>query len=166
MAGKPLIPLATFGAIDIDAANGCLREWGHKMGPINRPGMSKEWCHGLFQGSEIVAVTVAATLIQPAVGGGHGLPMTRDNTIELARLCAVRPGLCRVALRLWREFFLPDLRKPFAISYQDADLHSGQTYRFDGWKRIGFSHSGTDQRTGRLGRDKWIWMWEVKEQQP
>lgn len=163
MTTRPLIPLATFGSIDLESANGCLREWGHKMGPCNRPGVSKEWSHGLFHGGDLVAVTVAATLIQPAVGGDHEYPMTRDNTIELARLCAVRPGLCRVALRLWREFFLPDLGRRYAISYQDADLYTGQTYRFDGWKRISRSRSGTDQRSGRKGRDKWVWMWEVSQ---
>ncbi len=44
-------------------------------------------------------------------------------------------------------------------SYQDADMHSGNTYRFDGWTRIGFSSSGTDIRSGRKGRRKWIWHW-------
>ena len=94
------------------------------------------------------------------IGGEHGLPLSRDNTIELARLCAVRSGICRVALRLWREMFFRDLGVPFAISYQDADLHSGATYRTDGWKRIGFTRSGTDQRSGRKGRKKYVWLWE------
>ena len=86
--------------------------------------------------------------------------LVRDNTIELARLCATRSGLCRVALRLWREFVFPTLGYQVAVSYQDADLHNGSTYRFDGWRRVGFSRGGSvDQRTGRVGRNKWIWVW-------
>lgn len=45
------------------------------------------------------------------------------------------------------------------MSYQDADLHNGHTYRFDGWERVGYSHSGNDYRTGRRGRRKWVWLW-------
>jgi hypothetical protein len=101
---------------------------------------------------------MAASLIRECVGGGLG-QLTRANTIELARLCAVRPGLCRVALRLWREFVFPRMGYEVAISYQDADLHNGNTYRFDGWTREAFSHSGTDKRSGRKGRNKWIWVW-------
>ena len=50
-----------------------------------------------------------------------------------------------------------------AISYQDADLHNGDTYRFDGWKREGYSSSGNDSRSGRKGRNKWIWVWTRKQ---
>ena len=85
--------------------------------------------------------------------------MNRDNTIELSRLCASRGGLCRVALRLWREFVFPAMGYEFAVSYQDADLHNGNTYRFDGWERVGRARSGTDTRSGRPGRDKWVWVW-------
>jgi hypothetical protein len=90
--------------------------------------------------------------------------MTRANTIELARLCASRSGLCRVALRLWREGVFPLFGVQYAMSYQDADLHSGNTYRFDGWRRVAFSSSGTDQRSGRKGRRKWIWQWEKQKE--
>jgi hypothetical protein len=54
---------------------------------------------------------------------------------------------------------LPGLPFRVAISYQDAALHSGNLYRFDGWQRRAFSHSGTDTRSGRPGRDKWIWVY-------
>ena len=104
-------------------------------------------------------MTTTAHLICKCVGGGMR-HLTRENTIELARLCAVRPGLCRVALRLWREGVFPLLGYQTAISYQDADLHNGNTYRFDGWQRIAYSRSGTDTRSGRKGRNKWIWLWE------
>lgn len=107
---------------------------------------------------QIVAVATSSSLIRECVGGGlkH---LTRQNTIELSRLCAARSGLCRVMIRLWREFVFPQLGYEYAISYQDADLHTGNTYRFDGWKREARSRSGTDSRSGRKGRDKWIWVW-------
>jgi antitoxin VapB len=105
-------------------------------------------------------VAVHSNLISPRLGG-ELRHITRQNSVELSRLCASRPGLCRVVLRLWREFVFPALGKQYAVSYQDADLHNGNTYRFDGWKRLGFSRSGTDKRSGAKGRRKWIWVWGV-----
>jgi hypothetical protein len=152
-------PLVSFDEISLERANDCLRAWGHRMGPMER-GNAVGLHYALYENGEPVAVAMAASLIRECVGGGLG-HLTRDNTIELGRLCAARPGLCRVALRLWREFVLPRMGYPVAISYQDADLHNGNTYRFDGWTREAFSSSGTDQRSGRKGRRKWIWVWRV-----
>lgn len=154
-----LFPLVTFDQISLESANACLRSWGHKMGPMER-GNVAGLHYALFENGEPVAVAMAASLIRECVGGGLS-QLTRENTIELARLCAVRSGLCRVALRLWREFVLPRMGYPVAISYQDADLHNGNTYRFDGWTREAFSSSGTDSRSGKKGRRKWIWVWRV-----
>jgi len=151
-----LFPLARFDAVDLLQANELLSRWKHKMGPLNR-GNQGAWCHALIHGDEPVAVTTASYLIAPVVGNAPWL--TRDNTVELSRLCAARGGLCRVALRMWREFVFPALPFEFAVSYQDADLHNGDTYRFDGWKRVARSRSGPDTRSGRPGRDKWIWQW-------
>lgn len=145
-----------FVEIDLGLANEKLEEWGHAMGPLHR-GNQAAICHGLFFGCQLVAVTTTSTLISPQAAGGD---YTRENTCELSRLCADRAGICRVALRLWREAVFPDLPYTFALSYQDADLHSGNTYRFDGWKRVAFSHSGVDTRSGRRGRNKWIWVWQ------
>ena len=132
-----------------------LSKWGHKMGEIHR-GNQEGWNHVLLHGGIPVAVT-CASLIATTVGGAPFL--NRENCIELSRLCAVRPGLCRVMLRMWREFIFPSLGYANAISYQDAELHNGNTYRFDGWQRIGFSRSGTDTRSGRKGRSKYVWLW-------
>ena len=85
--------------------------------------------------------------------------MGREECCELSRLCCERPDLCRVVLRLWREFVFPATGKHWAISYQDAVAHTGNLYRFDGWVRLGKSRSGTDQRSGRRGRNKVIWGW-------
>lgn len=149
-------PIAELVPISLDQANVLLIEWKHKMGPLSR-GNQGAWCHALLHNGDPIAITTASYLIAARVGGAASL--TRDNTLELSRLCAARPGLCRVMLRMWREFVFPMLDFPVAMSYQDADLHTGNTYRFDGWKRVAFSHSGADTRSGRPGRDKWVWVW-------
>jgi len=152
-----LFPIASVSEIHLGEANVWLSAWGHKMGEIHR-GNARGWSHALFHNDMPVAVTVTSTLIRECVGGGLG-HLTRENTIELSRLCASRPGLCRVMIRLWREFIFPTTGYEFAISYQDADLHTGNTYRFDGWTRAAYSRSGTDSRSGRKGRNKWVWVW-------
>jgi|ERR1019366_131020 hypothetical protein len=157
-----LFPIVSFCAIPLAEANELLVAWGHKMGPLCRPqfGVSADVCHGLYYGADAVAVTTSSRLISASLG--KQLPqMTRDNTLELSRLCACRSGLCRVALRLWREFVFADSGYLYAISYQDADLHNGNTYRFDGWRHVGDSRSGTDMRSGRAGRNKKIWAWSA-----
>lgn len=151
-----LRPMVTFEAIKLEQANALLATWGHKMGPCLR-GNARGWSHALLHEGQPVALTVTANLIADAVGGAPGL--NRANTVELARLCAVRSGLCRVAIRLWREFVFPALGYKYAVSYQDADLHQGHTYRFDGWQRIARSRSGVDTRSGRVGRDKYVWLY-------
>ncbi len=143
----------------IAEANQELVRWGHKMCPMNRPDYGDVTAQGLYHDGRIVALTCTAGLVRETVAGVHFLH--RSCAIELARLCAERPGLCRVALRLWREFTFPSTGKEYAVSYQDADLHNGNIYRFDGWVRFGFVPShGVDQRTGRRGRNKYVWIWK------
>ena len=156
-----LFPMVNMDRIELADANRCLRIWGHRMGELNRPAnYGKTWCHGLFHEGQLVAVATASTLIRETVGGVRG--RTRDNTVELSRLCASSPHLNRVILRLWREFVFPALGFPWTISYQDSVLHRGELYRHDGWQRFPLkSRSGTDQRSGRKGRSKWIWGWPV-----
>lgn len=159
-----LFPLSAFDETDIDHANRCLIEWGHKMREINRPmngtvvSGGGDTAHALQYEGRIVAVTVTSTLISENVAGRPDL--VRSNTVELSRLCSSSPHLCRMALRLWREFVFRPLKYQFAMSYQDANLHKGSTYRNDGWKIIGKSRSGTDTRSGRKGRSKIIWLYE------
>lgn len=151
-------PIAHIEAIDRPTLNRALVSWGHQMGPWGRPEFGKPWLHGLYHNGHLVAVTAAAALIPAEVCG-----LSRDQAIELGRLCAVRPDLCRAMLRLWREFVFPALGFAWVISYQDAVLHSGNTYRFDGWTRLGTSSSGTDARSGKRGRRKVIWGWQRAE---
>ena len=114
----------------------------------------------MFMHGEPVALTITAALVRETCAG-----LTRDEAVELARLCAKLPHINRVMLRLWREAVLPQLARAhgyrWAVSYQDEGLHTGNTYRFDGWKPLSRSRSGTDQRSGRKGRAKTIWGWQV-----
>jgi antitoxin VapB len=151
-----MFPLVTFDSIPLNEANQLLVKWGHKMGPINRP-MGIAQAHGLIYDQQLVAVVISADLVSPTVGGASFL--NRDNAIELARVCAREKDWNRVALRLWRLAVFPGFKKNYAVSYQDAKLHTGDLYRFDGWTKCGYSHSGTDRRSGRKGRDKFIWVW-------
>lgn len=154
-----LFPIASFSSMDIDEANELLVLWNHRMGPICRPQFQPDIAHALYHGDRPVALTVTSQMIT-SHAAREASYLTRDNTIELSRLCACRPGLCRVALRLWREFVFSEMSHEFAMSYQDADIHSGNIYRFDGWQRIAFSpKGGRDRRSGAEGRNKWIWQW-------
>jgi len=157
-----LFPHVSFDPIDLDRANDCLVAWGHRMGALARPYDDQADYRALYEDGQPVAVALVSGLVRERVGGAGAEHLNRGNTIELARLCAARPHLCRAALRLWREFVFPRLGYRYAMSYQDADLHNGNTYRFDGWKRIAFARGGgTDARSGRKGRDKWVWVWEA-----
>lgn len=157
---RPLIreSICSLDSIPIEVANDFLVRWSHKMGSYNRCN-GKTWSHALFHEGVPVSIIITSTLIRENVGGIPSL--NRDNCVELSRLCSCRSGLCRVALRLWREFIFPTLGYEWAISYQDAEIHNGNTYRFDGWKRAARSRSGVDTRSGRAGRDKWVWTWKL-----
>lgn len=152
----PAFPRIGFTEISLSECSAYLENWGHRMGPLCRP-CSSDVAYALYD-AKPVAVLTQSSLIRERVAGAHWL--CRENTIEVSRICADRPTLCRVVLRLWREFVFPVLNEGAAISYQDAQLHTGNLYRFDGWRRLPqLSRSGTDQRSGRKGRNKWIWCW-------
>lgn len=156
--GHSFTPLVTFEPFDMADANRCLDKWGHKMGACRRGATARgggSFAHALNIGGQVVGVTVTSELIRETVAGAPHI--TRENGIELARVCASRRDVCRVLVRLWRLAVLANLPHEWGVSYQDAALHSGDLYRFDGWTRGAWSHSGMDARSGRKGRDKWIW---------
>lgn len=155
-------PLVSFDLIDRDELNWCLTKWDHRMGENRRPTAYGAWDYGLRHNGVLVAVTSADTLIRETCAG----ILLRSEAVELSRVCAARRDLCRVAVRLWREFVFPALCESrgfaWAVSYQDAALHSGDLYRFDGWVRlVKASSSTTDPRTGRAGRERWVWGWHA-----
>ena len=154
-----IAPIAHLAEIDVADGNRLLIAWEHRMGPMLRPN-GAAWCHALHQDGRPVALAMTAGLVRETCAG-----LTRAEAGELARLCAAAPGLNRVMLRLWREMVFPAIAARtgwvWAVSYQDAVIHSGATYRMDGWVRLGKSRSGTDARSGRKGRSKVIWGWHA-----
>ena len=149
-----LSPMVYLEMIDQPSVDIFLLENAHKMGVCHRP-IGKLVSHGLFAHERLRAITVTADLVSETCG-----TLTREEAIELARLCSDDHSLCRVMLRLWREFIFPAFRKEWAVSYQDETLHNGNIYRFDGWRKIAVKQrSGTDKRSGRIGRIKTVWAW-------
>lgn len=159
-----LHPLVSFDAIDGEQLNRALVDWRHKMGPLHRPRFGRfGGAHGLFHEGALVAVVATEQMIAAETCG-----LSRDQAFELARVCAIRPDLCRAIVRLWREFAFPCFAsatnppRSWAISYQDAVQHTGHLYRLDGWVRLGETRSGTDDRGRegkRTGRRKVVWGW-------
>jgi hypothetical protein len=121
MLGRLIDPLVSFDAIGLDELNACLVAWEHKMGPWTRPAFGREAFHGLRIHGELVAVTAAARLIPAATAG-----FSRDEAVELGRVCAGRKWMNTVAVRLWREVVFRGLCRAYgfrwAISYQDRKL--------------------------------------------
>lgn len=158
-------PIAHMEAIDRAELNRCLVAWGHRMGPYTRPQFEIEAHHALFERGEPVAVAAAGETVREVVGQTQ---LRRGEVVELVRLCAARPYLCRPMLRLWREMVFPSLAavhgRPIAVSYQDEALHTGDVYRFDGWLLLGRAGGGgPDSRTGRAGRKMRVWGWAGEE---
>lgn len=154
-------PAIHVDAIDRAELNRLLVRWGHRMGPYRRPAYAFEAHHALFERGEPVAVAAAGETVREVVGQTG---IRREACVELVRLCAARPGLCRPMLRLWREMLFPAIGaahgRALAVSYQDEALHSGDLYRFDGWLLVGRGGGGgADRRTGRRGRRMKIWAW-------
>ncbi|MEG9524282.1 MAG: hypothetical protein MIL41_00615 [Hyphomicrobiales bacterium] len=154
-------PVQHIEAIDRAELNRLLVRWGHRMGPYTRPNYAIEAHHAMFERGEPVALSAASETVRHVVGQTG---IRREQCVELARMCAVRPGLCRPMLRLWREMLFPAIAaahgRALAVSYQDEALHSGDLYRFDGWLLIGRGGGGgPDSRTGRPGRRMKIWAW-------
>lgn len=152
-----LPPIAHLERISLDELNRALVSWGHKMGPLQRPN-NREWSWGLHHNGELVAVIAASDMIKEPSGG-----FRRTEAYELARVCAARRDLCRVAVRMFREFIHPSISETcgfgWVISYQDSVVHSGDLYRFDGWVPLLRSRSGNDARSGKKGRNKIVWGW-------
>lgn len=154
-------PICHLDAIDRVQSNELLVAWGHRMGPYKRPNFAIEAHYALFFHGKPVAVAMAGETVREVVGDTG---LRRDQCVELVRLCAAQRDLCRVMLRLWRVTIWPSLAaahgRSVAVSYQDEALHTGNVYRFDGWRLIGRGGGGgPDSRTGRPGRKMKIWAW-------
>lgn len=166
-------PMVSLSVVSVDDANRLLVAWGHKLGPVHRP-FSMEAYTLELDGSPL-SVAVSASTVSAFVAGRDGdteVRYHRQEVVELARL-ASDPAAAwanRVMLRLWREVCAPrwtDWPVKAAVSYSHNGLHTGQLYRFDGWKRInercGSSGGGTYSRpryaTDAIHGRKSLWLW-------
>lgn len=166
------VPAVGFSETGITVANTLLTEWGHYLGPCNRPFGQQAW--RLDLAGEPIAVAVSASTVS-STAAGHA----REDLVELARLCT-RPGFnwaTRVALRLWRETAAPAW--PYwatsaAIAYSDNARHEGAIYRFDGWTRVktnstsGGGGTWTKTRTADnpATGPKSLWLWNLSAPTP
>lgn len=155
-------PLGSFDLIDRDEANKCLERWGHKMGPLNRPLFRAPIDFGLREKGELLAVACSDTLIRETCG------FNRRTAFDLSRLCAAAPRLNRLMIRLWTEIGYPEIVRtwgtPWAISYQNAKMHKGDLYRFDGWLRLKETRGGADPRAKDAtvtANHRVIWGWHA-----
>lgn len=133
-------PVLGLYEISLAEANELLVEWGHYLGPVNRPFRSEAW--GLDVGGRLVSVAVSSSAVNH-VAADDGRRWQRAEVVELSRLCSSERWATRVMLRLWREvcareWACPEPRRGLpplaAVAYSQTSRHEGDIYRFDGWE--------------------------------
>jgi hypothetical protein len=151
-------------AISETEADALLTEWGHYLGPCDRPFRNEAWALDVM--GEPVSVAVTSSIVSTTVAG-----YPRKQVVELSRLASLERWATRVTLRLWREVAAPRYlpwTPTAAVAYSKNDRHEGRIYRFDGWDKItdtaGSNGGGTwtkprtagDQAAGQ----KTLWLWK------
>jgi hypothetical protein len=160
-----MFPLIAFDLISNERADAALVNWGHWLGPCNRPFGRQSF--GLEIESELLAVAVSASTVNGHCGG-----YARRDVVELARLCAHpdHPELTRVALRLWRVIAPVIWERKYwpvraVVSYSNSVRHTGDIYRFDGWEKVaqvaGSTGGGTWTKP-KAPEAKTVWRYELK----
>lgn len=157
-------PVVAFDRIDDAAADNALVAWGHWLGACNRPFGRQSF--GLFIEQALLAVAVSASTVNGHCGG-----FDRAEVVELARLCAHphHRDLTRVALRLWRKIspgFWSGQYWPVValVAYSDSTRHTGDLYRFDGWKKVADARGSEVANWGRGKRrinPKRVWAFRL-----
>lgn len=166
--GVNMFPLAQFDLIANDEAARLCEEWGHVLGGCHRPFHVESFA--LWMDNKPVAVAVSASTVNATCGG-----FPRMEVVELARLCAA-PGnadMTRVTLRLWRRlapviWARTQWHVRAAVSYANKALgHTGQVYRFDGWRKVADVPGGTaggGWSRGKRYDPKSVWVYEYEEE--
>lgn len=160
------LPLIGVYPVDIGKANEMLVAWGHKLGAVNRP--FRQEAYALELNGLMISIAVSASAVNHA--GGY----RRNEIVELARLASCEPWANRVMLRLWRQICAPMWAcwpVKAAISYSHNAMHTGNLYRFDGWRAIktdcGSSGGGGWSRKRCSGDvvngKKTLWVWDYRE---
>lgn len=160
---RSMFPLATFDVIDDALADRLLVEWGHWLGGCNRPFGRQSF--GLdLRDAGIVSVAVSASTVNVRCGGWD-----RQRVIELARQCShpAHRWATRVCIRLWRQLapqcwtYWP---AEALVSYSNSNRHTGDVYRFDGWKKVADVKGGVaggSWSRGKVYEPKSVWVYEL-----
>lgn len=166
-----LFPLASWEEIPLKEADDALISWAHFLGPCNRPfGQQAFGLSTLTSG--LITVAVSASTVSVTCAG-----RARGELVELARLCSApsHSWATRVALRFWRELSVPVWARQYwpvraAVSYANTVKgHTGDIYRFDGWKRWGAvrgGRAGGNWSRGKTYDAKTVWIYEYPEDHP
>lgn len=147
----------------MDEANALVVEYGHNLGPCERPFRSEGWALDVM--GEPIAVAITASIVSSTAAGYRC-----QEVVELARLASKERWANRVMLRLWREVAAQRYLAwtPIAaVAYSQNDRHEGRLYRFDGWEKVsdqaGSSGGGTwtKKRTAadEVHGKKTLWVW-------
>lgn len=156
-------PVAGLVSVPVSKANELVVEWGHNLGACERPFGSQGWA--LEIGGRYEAVALSASTVSESIPCDSGVVLHRNEVVELARCCAPNDWANRVMLRLWREVAVrhwPYWNVRAAVSYSDSN-HTGDLYRFDGWKlqgergASGGGGSWTKPRRGQGKKKLWVW---------
>lgn len=168
-------PIAGLEPIPIRDANALLVEWGHKLGPCERP-FGQEAFALLIEG-RYTCVAISASLVSPYIADvNKRILYRRKQVVELARLCAP-PGVRwvnRVMLRFWRELLAPRWKYwpvRAAVSYSHNAQHKGELYRADGWEKIrdncgsggGGTYSTKRDAESAVNGAKTLWLWRYRD---
>lgn len=161
------VPIVGLVPIDMDEANALVVEYGHNLGPCDRPFRSEGWALDVM--GDPVAVAITASIVSSTAAG-----YKCSSVVELARLASRERWANRVMLRLWREVAAPRYlpwTPVAAIAYSQNDRHEGRLYRFDGWEKFtstGGSSGGGTWTKPRAADDevsgsKTGWVWRYPE---
>lgn len=169
-----LDPVCTV-AVDRADANGLLVEWGHELGPCDRPFRQDHWV--LAVDGRPVSVAITASTVSPTITDDEAHASRvwpRGELAELARICSA-PGeawATRVTLRLWREVLSRRWcwEPKLLVSYSTPGK-AGHIYRHDGWRFVRWCRpaqpgKGSTWATGsptdaRADGRKGLWVYEV-----
>ena len=170
-----MLPLpATDGFVpcSLTEANELLVKFEHKLGPVNRPFRSEPWV--FLVDSRPVSVAVGASIVSKHITDDAGTVLyRRREVVELARLASCETWANRLMLRWWREVAAPRWScwpVKAAVSYHHEGLHTGDLYRFDGWRKVrsgcgsggGGGWSRQREETEALTGRKGLLLWEYR----
>jgi len=156
------LPLFMFDRIPASLADQSYAAWGHWLGACSRPFGRQDF--GLWMNGELVGAATSASTVMSTCGG-----FLRSQVVELARLCAApdHRDMTRVVLRLWRAVAAAAWEAAYwpvraLLSYQNAVRHTGNLYRFDGWRKVADVKGATVSNYGRARQKldaKAIWVY-------